>query len=213
MLIRNYRTQRLLLFLATTGLLVLIVGHLVQTPLLNMLDTLSQSLTLAHLPTFLVWLTGLPYFISHGLVALLIFIILLFFLWGFKYKIPATWLGLSLLASQVGLTLLNWVLAGLTQPLPFFNRPVFWLTWLYSCLAIFVLPEIRRWRWRILSQLLLGLSWLAGITHALLTSTGTFTNCLAAWWLALVSLMLAEHWYLKAAPWASRFNGFRNSWY
>ncbi|KRN31768.1 hypothetical protein [Weissella halotolerans] len=213
MLIRNQRTQRILLILSTLGLGWLIFGHLLHVPLLNMLDTLSQSLTIEQVPSIFAWLTFIPYLFGHPFGTLVIFTTLLFCLWGFKYKIPAAWLALSLLASEVVLLIADLLLTGLTQPHHFFNHTVFWLTWLYSSLAIFVLPEIKRWRLRLLNQLLLLVTWLAGISHALLTPAGTFTNCLAGWWLALVCLTLAEHWYIKGAPWASRFNGFHNSWY
>lgn len=215
MLIRNHYAQRIIFSVSVIGFITLLIAFFMHNPFLSMLDNLTAQLTFEFLPKKWHPLLNSFFFFSHCFGVLLVIFLLCFFLWGFKYKIPAFWILATSVISGILVHFLNLLLRtenfGHTMQMPTYG--IFWATLIYSYMVIFVIPAIQKFRNRLLSELMLLISWFLIFIATIFQDNTQFSGMLAGILFALICLETFEILYVKQAPFYAKMNGFKNSWY
>lgn len=217
MLIRNIRTQKWVLGLSSFGFLSLTLLMLFHNTWISLLDTVTVQLNTKMLPNVLNFFFNFVYSFNTGFLVFIVIFLFMFFLWGFKFKIPAAWIGLTSVASFIILSFVNLIIPhtvsamSLTYP----AHAPFWVTLIYSYWAIFVQPEITVLprRWRLGLPVLALLIWLMTITYSLFQPSIAFSDVIAGWLLALMCLEGSEMLYVHYVPVAIKMPIFKKSWY
>ena len=207
---------RFLTFL--TSLLLFIVISILTYRHQGFLHTLTQidySIARAVVPNWLENLIKPAYIFSHGVLSGLLIFVIAFFLWGFKFKIPATWILLTSLS--------GWLLINILSL--FFNLEVndtkivypahttFFMTLLISYILLIIIPEIKHDFGQFIYQTILLLSWVGTFMMTLLSPNYNLVSALAGWILAIAWLKFSENFYRVYAGELYRRKGFSNSWY
>ncbi|MBM7617805.1 hypothetical protein JOC36_001382 [Weissella uvarum] len=215
MLIRNTHAQKILFGLSLIACIGLIILTLLHAPFIAMLDNLSAQLHMSQLPHSIQLIWHLVAFFNQGFGALFVIFCLAYFLWGFKYKLPAFWVVCTSLFGGLSLHLLDWLIPAthLHQAVQFPAFAIFWASLIYSFFNIFILPELNHFFSRIGLQCLLCMIWLFIFIGSLFQTHVLMSGILFGWSFALVILELFEMLYVHYAPFFARMNGFHNSWY
>ncbi|WP_027698717.1 hypothetical protein [Weissella oryzae] len=215
MIIGPDRLRKPLMFLWLIIFLIVGSNLFLPSPLLNIIDNFTFNFQNLFLPTWLLTIAAPFTWFSHGFGNAILIFLLIFLLWGFKYKIPAAWLLLTnlsgwLLISMLTLLLKHHIAGGETA---FPNVAIFFTTLLITYLYNIVLPELTKVRYQILLQIFCILTFLTTIVYEIGHRIAVPTDLLAGWLLALIWLSLAELMYVKYAKPMRRRVIFRNSWY
>lgn len=214
MLIQNLKTQKWLIGIGLFGFLSLILMKLLHNTWLSLLDTVTIQLNTKMLPSYIRVPFNLSYSFNTGFLVFLVLFLFVFFLWGFKFKIPAAWVAFTSIGGAIILMLCNLILNSIMQQ-TFPAHAAFWVTLTYSFWAIFVQPELtelrRRWHWSIATLWLF--IWGSTMMYSLFQPTVAFSGVLAGWFLAIVWLETSELLYVRYADIASKMPIFHNSWY
>lgn len=215
MIIAKSRTRFLMLILSLILFIVISILTYRHQGFLHTLSQIDHSIARAVVPTWLENIMKPAYIFSHGLLAGLLIFVIAFFLWGFKFKIPATWI---LLTSLSGWLLIN-VLS------LFFNLEVngtkivypahttFFMTLLISYVLLIIIPEIQHNFLQFVCQTLLLLSWIGTFMMTLLAPNSNIASAIAGWFLAIAWLQFSENVYRIYAADLYRRKGFSNSWF
>jgi hypothetical protein len=184
-------------------------------PIIATLDGLIQEFGTGMVPNWLLIIATPFYWIGHGLVNLLVVFALAFFLWGFKFKIPAAWLFLTNLSGALLIGILSLIfkhhtLRG-TSVYP--NHETFFVILLAAFLFIIVIPEIQRTWLAWVGRILTVLGVLLVLLKTVFVAPTTLSDAFAGIIFAFLWLLIAEEYYARKAAWYHRFNGFHNSWY
>ncbi|MCW0952656.1 hypothetical protein OIT44_01010 [Weissella ceti] len=217
MIIRNLQTQKWLLGLSAFSFVSLTLFMLFHNPWISLLDTVTAQLNTKMLPKLINFLFNIIYSFNTGFLAFIVIFLMAFFLWGFKFKIPAAWIGFTSAAGFIVLSLVNLIIphhvAGLSLTYP--AHAPFWVTLIYSYWVIFIQPELtilrKRWRWGLASFWVV--AWLITMLYSLFQPNVAFSDILAGWFLAVMWLEASEMLYVRYVPIAIKMPVFYNSWY
>lgn len=215
MLIRNYHAQRWLLALSSLSFIGLVWAVFSHDALLSVLDNLTAQLQLTMLPNWLHYFLSFIFFFSHSWGSCLVIFLLAFFLWGFKFKIPAFWLMTTSIISGILLHIVDFILpvTNFNHAMQFPAFGIFWATLIYTFVASFVGPEIQSiWR-RSTLHLVMLMMWCLVFLANLFQPDVQFSGVIAGWLFAIIVLELFEHFYVQYAPTLAKMNGFYGSWY
>lgn len=214
MLIQNLKTQKWLLGISSFGFLSLMLMKLFHNTWLSLLDTVTIQLEPKMLPNYLRIPFNLFYSFNTGFLVFVVMFLFVFFFWGFKFKIPAAWVGFTSIGGAIILIIFNLMLNGITHQ-TFPAHAAFWVTLIYSFWVIFVQPELttlrRRWHWSIATLCLI--IWGSTMLYSLFQPGLAFSGILAGWFLAIIWLEACEILYVRYAHIASKMPIFHNSWY
>jgi len=217
MLIRNIQTQKLILGLSAFAFLSLTLMVLLHNSWISLLDTVTVQLAPTMLPKFLSTVLNIFYSFSVGPFAFIVIFLFVFFLWGFKFKIPAAWVAITSIGGFIILNVVNLIIphyvSGIHTKYP--AHAAFWITLFYSFWVIFVQPELSvlRKSWFYGLEALWLVAWIGTMLFSLFQVNITFSDVIAGWFLALIVLEGSEMLYVKYAETASRMPFFQNSWY
>lgn len=103
MIIAKSRTRFLTMVASLVFFIIISILTYHNSGFLNALMQLDHSIAQTVIPNWLENFMKPFYFFSHGFGLFLITFLIIFFLWGFKFKIPATWI----LITSIG----GWLLA------------------------------------------------------------------------------------------------------
>lgn len=183
--------------------------------LINVVDNLTFFMHSQVFPNWLRTLTLPAAIFSVGWGNAFAVGVLAFLLWGFKFKIPATWMLLTNIFGWVaveflGLILRHRVFETYTQ---YPNHAAFFSTLLIMYISILVLPEMKPTKVKTAMPWILALFFIGTAIHELVIGGATPSDLIAGWLFAIIWLFITEHLYVRyAQPWRRRVI-FRNSWY
>lgn len=215
MIIGPDRWRKPLLLLWLIIFLIIAFNIIFPMPVFSIIDNLAFSFQSQLLPHWLLLISTPFSWFATGFGNALLILALVFLLWGFKYKIPATWLLFTnisgwLLISILSLFLHHQVSGGQTV---FPNKAIFLSTLLLAYLFNIILPEIKRIRYQLLFQLVCLIFFALILVNQLGTNNAVPSDLLGGWILALIWLTYTEIYYVKYAKEFRRRVIFRNSWY
>lgn len=215
MIIAKSRTRFLTMVASLVFFIIISILTYHNSGFLNALMQLDHSIAQTVIPNWLENFMKPFYFFSHGFGLFFITFLIIFFLWGFKFKIPATWILITSIGGwliiNISSLLFKHTINGTQILYP--AKSTFYMTLLISYFLLIIVPEIYRGSLQFLLQTILILGWVATFTTTLLLPNHNLASALAGWLLALVWLQFSENGYRVYAPDFYRRKGFSNSWY
>jgi hypothetical protein len=183
--------------------------------LISMVDGIVLQFGRKFFPAFVVAASSPFYWLSYGIINFLLIFVIVFFMWGFKFKIPAAWLFVTNVGGIIIIQFSSMLLSHKTisGSLIYPNHAVFSAVLFANYLLVLLIPEIKSTLLAWLARLTTLLFVLLVIVYVLAHQLAGISDVTAGILLAITWFMLSEEYYVSRAAWYSRFNGFRNSWY
>jgi hypothetical protein len=215
MIIAKSRTRFVTMVVSLILFIIISIITYHNSGLLHSLMQVDHSITQTVIPNWLEKFLKPFYFFSHGFGLFFMSFLIIFFLWGFKFKIPATWVLITnvggFLIINIASLLFKSKINGVQVIYP--AHSTFYMTLLISYFLLIIVPEIYRSSFQFMLQTILLLSWVATFITTILLPNYNLASALAGWLLALVWLQFSENGYRVYAPDFYRRKGFSNSWY
>lgn len=182
-------------------------------------DSLLQGFFTTTQTPFKTMLMSLVTFLGEPKLAILYVLIIAFFLWGFKYKIPALWAILTLGGGDAIAFIIKNIVkrARPTQHLPgddgfsFPSGHVFGMFLIIAILFIFVIPNIKHRLWRVLCQVLFVIYLIVLAISRVYLFAHYPSDVIGAMLLAYTWLQIASWLYIFLAPIFKRWSFLSNS--